>query len=433
MSIVSYDYTPHPGQRALHECPARFRVCAMGRRWGKTTACVHELFQRAIITVGVYWWIAPTYRLARKGWDLFHTEIPKEVVLTQSKSEHCIELVNGSRLYFLSADRPEMLVGEGVSGLIVDEAARVKREAWEYSLRPTLTDTRGWALFASTPLGRNWFHHLFQRGEDSDQPSYASFRFPTTDNPYIDPAEVGSARRELPLQVFRQEYIADFVDEVTGVFRGVSDCVMGDLDSVVGARHNAHLQGKYTMGVDLARHSDYTVIAVLDDSSHLVYFDRFTKVEWPLQKARIVEVAGRYNAEVLLDATGVGDPILDDLRHLIKVVPFHFTNERKKRLIWHLMMGIEERNLTFPDIQELVRELELFTYEITPAGNIRYGAPEGFTDDCVIALALAYWQATHHFTRRYHRAVSHPSSLRRGWVPLQVDKQLSRDLTAAAL
>ena len=99
-----------------------------------------------------------------------------------------------------------------------------------------------------------------------------------------------------------------------------------------------------------------------------------------------------------MDSTGVGDPILEQaLKAGIKAEGFQFTNTTKQQLIEYLAVQLEQRKITFPYIPELIHELELFQYEMTRAGNIRYSAPQGYHDDCVIALALACWDMNVNF------------------------------------
>ena len=102
-----------------------------------------------------------------------------------------------------------------------------------------------------------------------------------------------------------------------------------------------------------------------------------------------------------MDVTGVGDPIYDDLVHKIRVLPYLFTNESKRKLIINLSIGIDKKSVTFPVQAELQNELEKFGYQISPHGNIRYGASSGFHDDCVISLALAFWQLSHRWSIKH--------------------------------
>lgn len=117
-------------------------------------------------------------------------------------------------------------------------------------------------------------------------------------------------------------------------------------------------------------------------------------LDWVFQRKRIVQLCQQYNgARLLIDSTGVGDPVCDELqRENVRVDGYEFTNSSKKDLIENLSMMIENQQLAIPNIPELINELKLYGYKTSPSGNAQYGAPEGYHNDCVIALALAAWQ-----------------------------------------
>ena len=370
----------------------------MGRRWGKTTFAVHEIAERALDKPGVYWWVGPDYEAVEKGWWILMSALPEELIVSQRRSlPKFIEFENGSRIYFRTASKPDRLRGEGLSGLVIDEAAQIDRRAWEYVLEPALTDHKGWALFIGTPMGKkSWFNEFYLHGQSPDKEwsDWESFLAPTYENPFIDKNEIERMKKQMPEEIFRQEFLADFMDDNSSVFRMIEECVKGDYEEPEFGK-------QYVMGVDLAKHEDYSVITVLNHAGHLVYFDRFNKLDYNFQKERIVSAARTYSAQVLMDVTGVGDPVYDDLKHKIRVVPYRFTNKSKQELIMNLSIGIDKRSISFPQNAELLTELEKFGYQISPFGNIVYGAPPGFHDDCVISLALAYWQLSHRWSIKH--------------------------------
>ncbi len=120
-------------------------------------------------------------------------------------------------------------------------------------------------------------------------------------------------------------------------------------------------------------------------------FERFNRLQWPLQKERILHFVRRWNATLILDATGVGDPIYDDLLpHLPRIEPYRFTQHTKAMLIQRLIVAIEQRDIAIPsDWSVLIDELKRYEYAISAFGNVSYNAPPGFHDDAVVALALA--------------------------------------------
>lgn len=109
----------------------------------------------------------------------------------------------------------------------------------------------------------------------------------------------------------------------------------------------------YTMGVDLARVEDFSVLSVMDGTGKQVYHERFNQISWERQCSSIQPVAGRYHARIFVDSTGVGDPIYERLRKLgLDVKPFQFTNASKERLIDHLAMQIEQGKIRLLDVPD---------------------------------------------------------------------------------
>lgn len=387
-------YAPHAGQKLFHETPditkrSRFRIACCGRRFGKTMASANEIVEHALaFRKTVNWWVSPTYQQAMIVYRMIENALMDSGYMVENlKSEKRILLRNGSTISFKSADNFNALRGEGVNFLVIDEAATIQREAWEQALRPTLSDKNGRALIVGTPKGRNWFYELFARGNDPEQTEYKSYSFPTWTNPLIPESEIEEVMRSLPADVFRQEYEAQFLEDSAGVFRNIRECVSGQFQDYVAGK-------QYYIGWDIAKHQDFSVLVCMDSNRHVVAFDRFNQIDYSLQLSRVQAMAEKYRASVLMDSTGAGDPVLEQLRiRGVSCEGFNLSSQSKQQIIEHLAVGIEQRLLTFPQIDVLINELQIYEYEITRAGNVRYNAPSGFHDDTVIALALAYWKS----------------------------------------
>lgn len=383
-------YTPHAGQWPVHQSPARFRMATCGRRFGKTMLCVNELAKRALERDdGNFGWIAPTYHQSKIAFRWFVREF-RPAFDDVSISELRLRWKSGSVLQFRSADNYDAIRGEGFHGVVGDEFASWPREAWEEVVRATLSDTNGWALLVGTPKGRNLFWELWMRGQDpATWPDYASWQLPTAANPYIPASEIDEARNSLPYDVFRQEYEAQFLDDAAGVFRNLKACERGEYQPEPIHGH------QYVIGWDPAKHADASVVTVLDlMTRHVVAWERWLQLDYTLQMERLATIARTYNATVLMDSTGVGDPILEAMH--TRGVPtegFTFTNTTKQQLVEHLAVQIERQTVTWPENRVLHAELAAFQYELTRAGNVRYSAPDGMHDDCVMSLALAVWAA----------------------------------------
>ena len=204
----------HEKQREVHDSDARFRVLAAGRRWGKTRLGVSECIEEGLRGETRSWWVAPTYQVARVGWrdlEMAARQIPGTQVW---RADQRVVFPSGGEVGVRSADSRTGLRGEGLDFLVMDEAAFIEEDHWTQELRPALTDRQGRSLFISTPNGiNNWFRRLF----DSEETT--SFQFPTSTNPYIDPAELEEARRLLGSRTYAQEYEAQFIEAGGAVFR----------------------------------------------------------------------------------------------------------------------------------------------------------------------------------------------------------------------
>ncbi len=386
MDVVTR-YDPHEGQSKIHLArDRRFRIVCCGRRWGKTLCLAAEIFDRAgLERAGDYGWIAPTYFIAERGVEALR-EIAGGMLTIVGRNPIRAELtstIGKSRILFLSADNPESILGLGFRGIVVDEAARIPQQVWNYTIRPTIAQTMGWATLISTPNGRGWFYDLHTRGKDPTESDYASFHFASNTNPYFPEHEWEEARRTLPEDVFRQEYMAEFLEDSAGVFRNVDACLLPApatrTDDVV-------------IGCDLAKHTDHTVLIAMDrKTGQCLEMERFNQLDWPIQKERIVDFVRKHNGLLVLDATGIGDPVYDDLRRVLpRIEPVKLTNVNKAQLIQRLIVAIEQRQVAWPTAWSvLTDELKRYEYKLTPNGAITYNAPGGYHDDCVIALALA--------------------------------------------
>ena len=239
------------------------------------------------------------------------------VTLRVSTVDRRIENVAGGVLEFWSPGSGNAGRGRKYKRVIFDECAFIPGllDMWNFIVRPTLIDYQGDAWFFSTPKGRGGFWQLWQQGQDATQEDWISWQMPSTVNPHVPADEIAAMASALPELVYRQEILAEFIDDTTGVFRRV-------LDAATAEPQNGAIGGhQYVMGVDLARLADFTVIVVLDISRNpveMVYIDRFNQIEWRQQINRIKALVERFHPEVVVvDETGVGDPIVEQLRREI--------------------------------------------------------------------------------------------------------------------
>jgi hypothetical protein len=367
--------TPHVNQQVILDSLARFRVVMCGRRFGKSELAQIEIIVDALKGKQVAY-ITPTYNLAK----VFFDKLTKALPFENNKSELSIKFPNDGAVYFFTGERLDNLRGRKFHLAVIDEGSFIPNleEGWQNAIRPTLTDYIGRALFLSTPKGKKFFYSLFLK---SGEPDWESFKFTTYDNPYIDRGEIDDARLQLPEVVFEQEYMANPAENASNPFGSayIKQCTF-----------ELSYEAPIAFGIDLAKSVDYTVIIGLDRNGSVCYFDRFQK-DWRQTKQVIGNLP---KVPTLIDSTGAGDPIFEDLqREGLPVSGFKFTSTSKQQLMEGLASAIQQRKITFPE-GHITQELEIFEYQYTATG-VRYSAPQGFHDDCVMALALAW----HHYTR----------------------------------
>lgn len=381
---------PHKNQKEVIGSVENLRIVVLsaGRRFGKSAMCAYIALKVLLQPNKKVWIVAPSYDLTLKVFNYlvrwFSIVAPSQVKGITYRPNPRIKTANGSILECKSTENPTSLLGEELDLVIVDEAARVPKNVWEAYLFPTTSSRQGKVIFISTPRGKNWLYHLWvQAGEKG-----GAFQFPSNSNPTFKPEEWEYARETLPSDVFSQEYQANFLDDAAAVFRGVREVIKDDCKKDVIKDHF------YIMGADLGKHQDFTVLTVIDTfNNNVVAIERFNQIDWNIQKARIIALAKRYNnARVIVDSTGIGDPITDDLKLASLVIDdFKYTNNAKQQLIQKLVIYIEQKLLSIPNDELLINELESFGYEYTDSNRLTYGAPTGGHDDMVNSLALAVW------------------------------------------
>lgn len=369
----------HPGQRRIADHPARFRVVMCGRRFGKSALGIRLVCDAALQGQPVGWF-APSYKLALEAWRELVDRL-KPVTSRVSEQDKRLELVTGGVIEVWTMDGPDPARGRKYALVVIDEAGVAKDllEVWQQAIRPTLVDLGGRALILGTPKGRrHGFVALFTRGMAPDEPDWESFRASTLENPYIPAEEVEAARKELPPEVFQQEFEGIPTDDGANPF---------GIEAIRKAVGPLSENTPVVFGVDLARSIDYTVVIGLDAWRKVALVERW-QAPWAVTKEKIVQLVGKTPAVV--DATGVGDAIVADLQLMgVDVAPHVFTMSSKLRLMQRLIASFQAGELQIP-AGWLPQELETFEFTYTATG-VRYEAPKGYHDDGVMALGLALY------------------------------------------
>jgi len=379
---------PHPGQKAVYKSSARFKILAAGRRWGKTRLGVNVCLEAASQGKRA-WWVSPSYKTSEVGWRPLR-RIASKVGAKVRLADKTIELGQGS-ISVRSADNPDSLRGEGLDLVVIDECAFIKEDAWTEALRPALADRLGKAIFITTPKGRNWFWRLWQLGSTGQNPDYQSWQFTSYDNPYIKASEIDAAKTTLPEMVFRQEFMAEFIEDSGAVFRRIMEASTSETQEVAVPGHS------YIIGCDWGKHNDFTCLSVIDTTTkQQVYIDRFNQIDYRVQIGRLAAVCDRFNpVAIVAESNAMGEPIIEELyARGLPVQPFQTTNSSKARIIESLALAFEQSTLSILADPVQLSELQAYEMDRLPSGLMRYNAPAGLHDDTVMALAMAWHGAS---------------------------------------
>ena len=268
-------FDPHPAQLELAEDDARFLVAGCGRRMGKSNWVAHEFIPEAARAYKMaawlkdegkrleFWSVGPKYSDSEKPFRVFYNkcramEMPFDkpgTYYSQESGSMTVSLWDGAFIYSAkSAQYPETLVGEGLSGVHIEEAAKMKEGIWTQYLMPSLSDFDGWAKFTSTPEGKNWFYRLHRDAIQKQKLNWSGHRLPAWLNPYVYKTptvdkdvrmmmrvmnehpelssfeiikqmtltvdeQIAQLANDLTIPMFQQEIAAEFTDFVGKVFK----------------------------------------------------------------------------------------------------------------------------------------------------------------------------------------------------------------------
>ena len=376
----------HPAQMQIKNEARRFNVLDCGRRFGKDILG-HELLITPALEGLPVAWFAPTYRMML---DTFGevAQLLRPLALKVNASEHRIELLTHGIIDMWSLDSPDIARGRKYKRVIVNEAAIIPglKNAWDAVIRPTLADYEGDGFFLSTPKGRNAFWSFYQMATDGLHSDWQGWHYPTNANPFIKSSEIDAMREQMPERTYRQEILAEFLENQGSIFRNVREvCNIVNPDEP-----SQHLNHKKVMGVDWAKSYDFTRLRIGCAECHrIVDWDGFNQIDFHFQRERLKTLADRWQVDhILAEANSIGEPNIEELqREGLPVQGFETTATSKPPLIESLALAIERNEWQFP--QEDADELESYEMKISSnTGRPTYSAPEGGHDDRVIADAL---------------------------------------------
>lgn len=383
---------------------------ACGTKFGKTLGLGVGLGVAAITDYNKIWrWTAPLYQQAKIGKRYMERLLPEDPFTLSKDSDlpRILLPLNNSEIQFWHGNDPESKEGEGVAGDVLDECSKLKPEVYA-STKTTVTFTGGKIVGISTPRGKNWFYHRCMAAKEemaralleNRVPKLVFITAPTEANPFVPRATIESARKNLPDKLFRQYFLAEFVDD-SEVFTGFNKCLYSEPIRHVSQARQRWVYGNpanYTVvvGVDWAKREDFNVFtawANVDGKLRMVAYDRFHGVDYVNSVRELVRFTKQFAATELVwhDRTGVGDAI-DDMLACTNL-PFTgivFTQSSKSEMVNRLVASIHQGRCELPNWDLMKTEMQSYEVTISRNGGFSYSAVSGQHDDIVSSMILGH-------------------------------------------
>lgn len=392
-------YVPYSHQQAVHIAlnggyrSGRIYVVKARRQVGKSIMVEQELLRYAITYKGtVSACVCPTLSQARKMFqDIIYCIIDSGVVKKKNETLLEIDLINGSKIFFKSAEQKDSLRGYTISGILcVDECAFINDEVF-YELLLAWTNVHSAPiLLTSTPKFKlGFFWSYWNIGVQKTNPNVIAIDFNNYDtSALLSEERLEEYRKLLPKGQFLTEYMGEFLDSQSIVFGDFKNCIGGEIkeykDIFIGI--------DWGSGVG----SDYTVITGVNERNEQVFITYFNNKTSPQQIDFIVDYLDVYRNKVrcvVAETNGVGQPLVDALKNRLNwcksIVGFCTTNADKIRLINRLQVYFEQKKIQLLDDEKQTNELSAYECQVKSNKSVTFNAPIGGNDDTVMALMFA--------------------------------------------
>ena len=387
---------PHEKQRDIEASTAKRKVIVAGRRAGKTTlaamtACEKAREGRRVLLA------SPTQDQADQFWDKCRewlAPLTGAGIVKKNETRRTLIFPGGGRIRAKTAHDADTLRGDYADFLVLDEFAIMDPSAWDKVGAPMLLDNDGDAWFISTPKRKNHFHAMYARALGDDTGRWRAWHFTSHDNPHLSQAALAEITADLTEDSYKQEIMAEFLDNEGAVFRNIAAC----MHALKGATPDQHKGHRLVMGADWGKQQDYTALSVVcADCRCEVAHDRFNKIDYAFQRQRLVSMAEAWDVRMIVpESNSMGAPIIEQLQRdpklaRVRIAPFETTATSKAPMIESLALAMERAECQWIDDPIWTAELEAYEMKVSATTNRpTYSAPPGVHDDTVITRGLAW-------------------------------------------
>jgi len=385
-------FKPFPVQQSIineiENISINYIVAVLGRRSGKTELVINTMTKYALENENsniLYCTYNADMRVSVFG-DYLDKFSNQKFIHKINKSNFIIKFSNGSKIWFRLGilTSANSLRGKKFDYIVLDEFALYNPDVWNMILAPTLLTMKNpKTLFLSTPRGRNQLYDFYLKGLDNNFPNWKSFNFPSSSSPLVNDKFLEERRLDTPDFIFKQEYLAEFVDSSSAIFLNMDTALLKPFKK----------GNSYYAGIDVAGSGDYNVCMIINEHGHMIDYIRFHGLTLDETADKFAEFLKKYKNPTCYVEINYQEYIYNLLiqRNVSNIIKFRTLHNSKNKIIQNLILRFDNLTIKLIDDAQVRLEFSAFDYFYNPkTQNITYKARDPFNDDIVMATALAF-------------------------------------------
>lgn len=342
--------------------------------------------------------VSPTLKQSKAIYSTIYDAVENSgIVKKANAADYEIRFINGSAIYFKSAEQDEALRGYTADFLCIDECCFITDEVF-YKIAPWADAKQAPVLMVSSPFVKEGFFWNFYNYGLDKQNNTVTINW--SDNKYkediekiLPPEKLEEYRRVFPKNQFKTEYLGEWLDNEGVVFDNFKNCI----------KHNEiNSYEQLFVGIDWASgvEADETVISILNSKGEQLYIDGFNNINTTQTIDRLMGILNPHLHQIVSitpETNSIGKPFTDLLTERLpqnqrhKVQGFTTTNTSKGELVSDLQVAFQQGSISILEEEKQLRQLSVYSAEYNPkTKTVTYNAPRGLHDDRVMALMLSY-------------------------------------------
>lgn len=404
-TIKTQGFSPYKHQRAVIEQlidakgSGKRVVTLSSRQKGKTFMIANLLLYYALnYPKQKCFCVSPTLKQSKSIYNTIYDAVEKSgIVKKANASDYEIKFLNGSTIYFKSAEQGEALRGYTADFLCIDECCFITDEVF-YTIAPWADAKKAPVLMVSTPFVKegffwNFYNYGLEGLNNTVTINWSDEQFKEDIEKILPPDKLDEYRRVLPKNQFKTEYLGEWLDSEGVVFDNFKNCLKSNQ---ISGTDRLFIGLDWASGTD----NDETVISIINDKGEQVYVDGWNNLNTSQTVDRIMNTIKPHLHQIetiTSETNSIGKPYTDLLTERFpnnykhKIQGFTTSNTSKAELVSDLQVAFQENKISIVEDERQLRQLSTFAAEYNPkTKTVTYNAPRGMHDDRCMALMLSY-------------------------------------------